>query len=72
MALNTVPRTMRKTSALNTGRSTMCLQRHIVKFSDETHKQTGKGIEALFIAPDLCQRCYMDSQAKMHPPLPLI
>ena len=72
MTLNTVPRTMRKTSALNTGRSKMCLQRHIVEFSDETRKQTGRGMGALFIAPDLRQRCYMDSQVKMHPSLPLI
>lgn len=50
----------------------MCLQRHIVEFSDETRKQTGRGMGALFIAPDLRQRCYMDSQAKMHPSLPLI
>ena len=50
MTLNTVPRTTKKASTPNTGRSKVCLQIHIVKFSDETHKQTGKGIEALLVS----------------------
>ena len=29
----------------------MCLQIHIFKLSDETRKQTGKGIEALLMSP---------------------
>lgn len=49
----------------------MCLQRHIVKdLNDETHKQTGKGEGTLFIAPDLCKRCYMDSQLRCTHPSP--
>lgn len=51
MTLNTVLSTMKKTSTPNTGRSKMCPQIHIFKFSDETHKRTGKGIEALLISP---------------------
>lgn len=36
--------------AQDTGRSKVCLQIHIVTFSDETHKQTGKGIEAVSLS----------------------
>ena len=34
MTLNTVPRTTKKASTPNTGRSKVCLQIHIVKFSE--------------------------------------